>query len=74
MVDLHDQILQCKCEGDNIILMWDINEHTLSKNKPTLFSSLGIRELVLERYGKKGPATTISKKSDNPFMEYGVQS
>ena len=69
MVDLHDQIVQCKGEGYQIILIGDLNEHILSKNT-TFLSSIGMREIILKRHGKKAPATTRSNKIIQPI--YGI--
>ena len=63
MVDLHDQKFQWKCEGNQIILMGDLNEHILSKKNITFFYYLGMRELIIERHGKKGTENKSSNKS-----------
>ena len=74
MVDLHDQKFQWKCEGNQIILMGDLNEHILSKKNITFFYYLGMRELIIERHGKKAQKIKAATKADNPLMESGVRS
>ena len=46
--------------------MGDRNEHILSKNITALFSAPGMRELILERHGKKGANNTRSNKRIEP--------
>eukprot|EP00957_Ditylum_brightwellii_P122100 9312106-Ditylum_brightwellii.AAC.1 len=61
--DLKRHIQKWKEEGDQIIVMGDINEYINSSSVMAFFKHLDMSELISERHGGKGLATTRSNKS-----------
>lgn len=49
--------------GDQIICMGDANDHVNGRTMRKFFAELGMRELILDRHGTDGPATTRTNKS-----------
>eukprot|EP00957_Ditylum_brightwellii_P025074 1897309-Ditylum_brightwellii.AAC.1 len=63
MDDIKHHIQKWKEEGDQIIVMGDINEYIHCISIMTFFKHLHMRELISERHEGKGPATTRSNES-----------
>ena len=63
-------------EGDQILILGDLNEYINSRRIRSFFSNLGLRELILERHGTNGPATTRSNTSqqaiDGIWATHGI--
>lgn len=62
--DLRSEICKWKEEGDQVLVMGDINDPINSHKIRAFFAKLGMRELITEKHGTSGPATTRSNKSD----------
>ena len=46
------------------MVMGDLNEYIYRQQVKYFFSDLCLRDLILDKYGTEGPATTISKKEN----------
>eukprot|EP00957_Ditylum_brightwellii_P003924 298933-Ditylum_brightwellii.AAC.1 len=63
MEDLKHHSQKWKEEGNQVIVMGDINEYINCSSIMAFFKHLDMRELISERHRKKGPASTRSNKS-----------
>ena len=68
--DLKDKIDYWNREGYLILLMGDFNEYILIHRSSLFFSKLGLRELINDKHGFKGPGTTRYHKKNNAI--YGI--
>ena len=62
MVDLKAQIDTWTKEGDLILIMWDFNDYIFRHRSIIFFSRLGLRELIIDKHGSEGLASTRSNK------------
>ena len=62
MENMSDQITTWNNDGDQLIIMGDLNAHIYSQKVRTYLSKLGLRELIIEKHGTEVPCTTISSK------------
>eukprot|EP00957_Ditylum_brightwellii_P211960 15366810-Ditylum_brightwellii.AAC.1 len=63
LVDLREDIEKWKQDGEQVILMGDLNEYVGENNVRTYFQQLGMRELITEKHGLQKCATTRGNKS-----------
>ena len=64
------ETIKWKVNGDQIIIMDDINAYAESKEIKDFFDSIGTRELMIERHGKTGKANTRGNRSGKEI--YGI--
>ena len=64
MANLVDLITTWTSEGDQIIIMGDLNKYFYSHKLRIHLSKLGLRELIIYKYVPEGPAMTISNKNN----------
>ena len=64
MQDVQSAIVEWKKDGDQVIVMGDLNEYINSNSIKIFFDRLDMQELIIERHGENGPATTRSNKSN----------
>ena len=72
LTDLEIQITSCTNEGDRLIVTGDLNEYIFSHCICRCFSNIEMRELILEKYGSWGPATTRSNKGSHDIYSLCV--
>ena len=70
MANLVDLITTWTSEGDQIIIMGDLNKYFYSHKLRIHLSKLGLRELVIEQHGPEGP--TITKPNNKNYAIYGI--
>eukprot|EP00957_Ditylum_brightwellii_P119553 9122014-Ditylum_brightwellii.AAC.1 len=63
MQDIKEQVQQWMDKGDQVFLMGDFNEFILKNSMVTFFANLGMRELITQRHGQHGPATSQANTS-----------
>ncbi|MFN9981150.1 MAG: hypothetical protein ACK53Y_14585, partial [bacterium] len=77
LIDLATELKESLTAGDHIILMMDGNSNMKNSDISKKLQELTLREVILERHGRKGPAThkrnATSTPIDGLWMSQGLQ-